>query len=200
MMSDTDETIPEDFEAGAEEAETSAPEGENGAADEAEREPTPEERILELEAQTADLNDKLLRTLAEMDNIRKRSERQVAEARIYAVEKFAGDLLPVSDNLARALEVLDDAAREALSESGRGLLGGVEMTQKELHVVLARHNVTAIDAEAGSAFDPNMHQAVSQIPSDQPSGTIAQPFQPGWKIGERVLRAAIVAVSTGPAN
>ncbi|MEO1102011.1 MAG: nucleotide exchange factor GrpE [Pseudomonadota bacterium] len=199
-MSDTDETIPEEFEAGAEEAEAEEMTADGGEAEDPAREPTPEERIIELEAQTADLNDKLLRTLAEMDNIRKRAERQVAEARIYAVEKFAGDLLPVSDNLARALDVLDDAAREALSEAGLGLLGGVEMTQKELHAVLARHNVTAIDAAAGSAFDPNLHQAVSQIPSDQPSGTIAEPFQSGWKIGDRVLRAAMVAVSTGPAN
>ena len=74
------------------------------------------------------------------------------------------------------------------------------MTQKELHTVLARHGVTAIDAAPGAAFDPNQHQAVSQIPSDQPSGTIAETFQSGWKIGERVLRAAMVAVSAGPAN
>ncbi len=196
-MSDTDETIPEEFEAGAEDADAAEPETEGSTAEEIEREPTPEERIIELEAQAAELNDKLLRTLAEMDNVRKRAERQVADARVYAVEKFAGDLLPVSDNLARALEALDDEAREALSDAGRGLLGGVEMTQKELHAVMARHNVTAIDAAAGSAFDPNLHQAVSQIPSDQPAGTIAEPFQPGWKIGDRVLRAAMVAVSTG---
>ncbi len=176
-------------------AESIAAEAEEAAANP----PTPEERIAELEAETADLKDKLLRTLAESDNIRKRADKQVAEARAYAIEKFAGDLLSVSDNLSRALDAVDEPVKEALSEGGRGLLGGVEMTQKELHAVLARHGVTAVDAAPGAAFDPNLHQAVSQIPSEHPAGAIAQPFQSGWKIGERVLRAAMVAVSTGPA-
>ena len=96
--------------------------------------------------------------------------------------------------------MLPDEDRAALSEAGAGLLGGIEMTQKELHTVMARHGVTAIDAAPGAAFDPNFHQAVSQIPSDQPKDTIAQTFQTGWKIGERTLRAAMVSVSTGPAN
>lgn len=195
MTSETDETMPEDMDAAAE-PETPAEAAESTEAPE----PTPEDRIVELEAEAADLKDKLLRTLAETENIRKRAERQVSEARVYSVEKFAGDLLNVSDNLSRALDALDEDAREALSEAGKALLGGVEMTEKELHAVLARHGVTAIDAAPGAAFDPNLHQAVSQIPSDQPSGAIAMPFQPGWKIGERVLRAAMVAVSTGPAN
>lgn len=161
---------------------------------------TDEQRILALEAEAADLKDKLLRTLAEAENVRKRAERQVSDARTYAIEKFAGDLLPVSDNLARALEALGESARLELSEAGQALVGGVEMTQNELHAALARHGVVAIDAAPGAAFDPNLHQAVSQIPSDQPSGTVAQPFQNGWKIGDRVLRAAMVAVSLGPAN
>ena len=76
----------------------------------------------------------------------------------------------------------------------------MKMTQKELHRVLAKHGVTAVDAAPGASFDPNLHQAVSQIPSDQPSGTIAETFQSGWKIGERVLRAAMVAVSAGKAS
>ena len=143
------------------------------------------------------LKDQVLRAHAEMDNVRKRTAKEVVDARVYAVEKFAGDLLNVSDNLARALGALPDEERDALTEAGKNLLGGIEMTQKELHTVLARHGVTAIDAAPGAAFDPNQHQAVSQIPSDQPSGAIAETFQTGWKIGERVLRAAMVAVSAG---
>ncbi|WP_300380216.1 nucleotide exchange factor GrpE [Henriciella sp.] len=160
----------------------------------------PETRIAELEGEVTALKDQVLRAHAEMENIRKRSAKEVADARVYAVEKFSKDLLSVSDNLLRALSALPDEERSALTEAGQNLLGGIEMTQKELHSVLARHGVTVIDAEPGASFDPNMHQAVSQIPSDQPSGKIAETFQSGWKIGDRVLRAAMVAVSSGPAN
>ncbi|NBC21550.1 MAG: nucleotide exchange factor GrpE [Alphaproteobacteria bacterium] len=190
-------------EAGATDAPADPPEaGEAEAPESVEPpvEPTAEDRIAALEAETAELKDKLLRSLAEVDNVRKRATRETADARAYAIEKFAGDLLSVSDNLSRALDALPDNERHELSEAGRGLLGGIEMTQKELHSVMARHGVTAIDAGPGAAFDPNMHQAVSQVPSDQPSGTIAETYQTGWKIGERVLRAAMVAVSTGPAH
>ncbi len=161
---------------------------------------SPEEQASQLDAEVAMLKDKLLRTLAETDNIRKRAERQVAEARTYAIERFAGDLLSVADNLARALAVLSDVDREGLSEAGKGLLGGIEMTQKELHTALARHGVVPVDAAPGAAFDPNHHQAVTQVPSDQPAGVIAQTFQNGWKINDRVLRAAMVAVSLGKTN
>lgn len=160
----------------------------------------PEIRIAELEGEVTALKDQVLRAHAEMENVRKRSAKEVADARVYAVEKFSKDLLSVSDNLLRALSALPDEERSALTEAGQNLLGGIEMTQKELHSVLARHGVTVIDAEPGASFDPNMHQAVSQIPSDQPSGKIAETFQSGWKIGDRVLRAAMVAVSSGPAN
>ena len=178
-----------------------APEPEAAHTDDAPAaEPTAEERMAALEAETADLKDKLLRSLAEVDNVRKRAAREVVDARAYAIEKFAGDLLSVSDNLARALQALPEDERHQLSEAGKGLLGGIEMTEKELHAVMARHGVTAIDAAPGAAFDPNLHQAVSQVPSDQASGTIAETYQSGWKIGDRVLRAAMVAVSTGPAN
>lgn len=163
-------------------------------------EPDEDTRIAELEGEVAIAKDQLLRTLAEADNVRKRAAREVADARIYAVEKFAKDVLSVSDNLARALAALPDEEREVLTEAGQNLLGGIEMTQKELHAVLSRHGVTAVDAEPGATFDPNHHQAVSQIPSDQPAGTIAETFQSGWKIGDRVLRAAMVAVSAGKAS
>ncbi|MEM1150475.1 MAG: nucleotide exchange factor GrpE [Pseudomonadota bacterium] len=167
---------------------------------EAPTEPTPEEVIAALEAEKAELQDKMLRSIAEVDNIKKRAAREMADARVFAIERFAGDLLSVSDNLTRAMDALDADTRASLSEGGQSLMGGIEMTQKELHTVMARHGVTAIDAAPGATFDPNLHQAVSQIPSEQPKDTIAQTFQSGWKIGERTLRAAMVAVSTGPAN
>lgn len=153
--------------------------------------------VREITAENHDLQEKLLRARAEMENIRKRSEREKVDAKTYAVEKFAADLLSVSDNLARALEALPDAEREQLTEAGKNLLGGIEMVEKELHTVLTRHGVSEISAEAGTAFDPNLHQAVANIPSEHPSGTIASEFQKGWQIGSRTLRAAMVAVSTG---
>lgn len=156
-----------------------------------------EQRFQMLADENAKLKDQVLRAHAEMDNIRKRAERQVADTRVYAVEKFAGDLLPVSDNFARALDALPEGERDGLSDAGKNLLVGVEAIQKELHAALARHGVTAIHAEPGADFDPNLHQAVSQIPSEHPSGKVAATFQTGWKIGNRTLRAAMVAVSAG---
>lgn len=161
---------------------------------------TPDQQILALEIEKQDMHDQLLRAMAEMENLRKRSEREKLDARVYAIEKFAGDLLNVSDNMARALEALPEAEREALTDGGKGLLGGIEMTQKELHTVLTRHGVTLIEAEPGAAFDPNLHQAVANIPSEHANGTIASLFQAGWRIGDRTLRAAMVAVSAGQAN
>jgi molecular chaperone GrpE len=162
--------------------------------------PDAETRIAELEGEVVGLKDQILRTLAEAENVRKRAAREVSDAKIYAVEKFAGDMLSVSDNLSRALGALPDEERAVLTEAGQNLLNGIEMTQKELHAKLARHGVTSVAAEPGEAFDPNLHQAVSQVPSEQPSGTIAETYQTGWRIGERVLRAAMVAVSAGQAN
>lgn len=162
--------------------------------------PRPEEVIARLETEKEELRTQFLRLYADLDNTRKRAEREVSEARVYGIGKFAGDLLNVADNLARALAALPDADRDTLTEAGKNLLGGIEMTQKELHTVFTRHNVLEIDAAPGSIFDPNVHQAVAQIPSPHPVGTIAELFQPGWRIGERTLRAAMVAVSLGQAN
>ena len=172
-----------------------------GADDETEAAPLTEaEQVVALESQLAEARDQSLRMLAETQNIRKRAEKQVIDARAYAIEKFAGDLLSVSDNLARALDAITDEARAALSENGTALLEGIEITQKDLNAVMARNGVTEIEAEPGLVFDPNLHQAVSKIPSNHDEGTIAALFQPGWKIGDRVLRAAMVAVSSGEAD
>ena len=155
------------------------------------------DRLIAMEAEKLEIKDQLLRTLAEMENLRKRTQRQLADERVYAVEKFAGDMLGVADNLSRALTALTAEARAELSDAGKSLLEGIELTEKELIVALSRHGVTAVDSTAGTEFDPNVHQAVAQIPSEQPAGTVAEPFQTGWKLGERTLRAAMVAVSTG---
>lgn len=155
------------------------------------------DRLIAIEAEKLEIKDQLLRTLAEMENLRKRTQRQLADERVYAVEKFAGDMLGAADNLSRALTALTSDARSELSDAGKSLLEGIELTEKELIVALSRHGVTAVDSTPGTEFDPNVHQAVAQIPSDQPEGTVAEPFQTGWKLGERTLRAAMVAVSTG---
>ncbi len=184
-----------DLKAAADDILKSAPKQEDAPEAQADVDP-----VQQLEIEKEELREQLLRTLADLDNTRKRAERQVSDARVYAIEKFAGDLLSVSDNLSRALAALTDEDRAALSEAGRNLFEGIEMTEKELHTALARHGVTVIAALPGDTFDPNLHQAVANIPSDQPNGTIASCFQPGWKIGERPLRAAMVAVSAGAAN
>jgi molecular chaperone GrpE len=153
-----------------------------------------------LEKERDQLKDNLLRALAETDNVRKRANRQIEDARVYAVEKFARDLLNVSDNLARAVDSVPPDSRGIMTDAVKTALEGVELTQKELVTVLARHGVTAIDASPGAAFDPALHQAVTQIPSPHPAGAVAQLFQSGWRIGDRTLRAAMVAVSAGQAS
>lgn len=155
------------------------------------------EQIAALERERNELKDQMLRALAETDNVRKRANRQIAEERTYAVEKFARDLLNVSDSLTRALDALPADVLSGLPEAARTAIEGVALTQKEMVAVLARHGVTAIDASPGSAFDPALHQAVTQIPSEHPPGSVAELFQSGWRIGDRTLRAAMVAVSAG---
>ena len=155
------------------------------------------EQVQALEKERDELKNNMLRALAETDNVRKRANRQIEEARLYAVEKFARDLLNVSDNLSRAVESVPAESRGIMTDAVKTALEGVELTQKELVSVLARHGVTAVDAPPGSAFDPALHQAVTQIPSEHPAGSVAQLFQSGWRIGDRTLRAAMVAVSAG---
>lgn len=155
------------------------------------------EQVQALEKERDELKNNMLRALAETDNVRKRANRQIEEARLYAVEKFARDLLNVSDNLARAVESVPPESRTGLTDAVKTALEGVDLTQKELVSVLARHGVTAVDATPGAAFDPALHQAVTQVPSEHPAGSVAQLFQSGWRIGDRTLRAAMVAVSAG---
>lgn len=145
------------------------------------------------EAELAKARDELLRALAEVENTRRRADRQTADARAYAIDRFATDLLAVADTLSRALSA---APRDDADEGFRNLLTGVELTEKAMLDAFARHGLKRVGAK-GEAFDPKVHQAIAQIPSDQPPNTIAEVMQPGYVLGDRTLRAAMVAVSSG---
>lgn len=155
---------------------------------------TPEERAAQLELELAETKDMMLRALAEQDNIRRRAERAAEDAKAYAIDRFARDLLAVADNLGRALSAVPEDQR-AMAEIAT-LMEGVEMTEKALLETFAKHGVRRV-GDKGDKFDPNIHQAVAQIPSDAPAGAIADVFQPGYVLAERTLRAAMVAISLG---
>lgn len=173
--------------------------GETAAANAEPDEPSPAQRIEVLETEIASMKDRALRAMADADNVKKRAEREVAAARTYGIERFAVDMLSVSDNLGRALQGLDGKTREEMGENAKSMLDGIELTEKELMAVFARHGIKAVPG-TGSKFDPNVHQAVAQIPSDEAKGDVATVMQTGFTLGERTLRAAMVAVSTGPAK
>ena len=165
---------------------------------EAEAGADPATRIGELELELATLKDQALRAMAEAENVKRRSEKEVTAARIFGIERFANDILSVHDNLSRALQTLEGTDKSELGENAKNLVEGIELTEKNLMAVLARHGVTAVPG-IGSKFDPNVHQAVANIPSDEDKGNVATVMQSGFKIGDRTLRAAMVAVSTGKA-
>ena len=153
-------------------------------------------RIEELEMELATLKDQSLRALAEADNVKRRAEKDVTAARVFGIERFANDVLSVHDNLSRALATLDGTDKAELGENAKNLVEGIELTEKNLMTVLERHGVSQVPG-VGMKFDPNVHQAVANIPSDVEKGHIATVMQSGFKIGDRTLRAAMVAVSTG---
>jgi molecular chaperone GrpE len=149
-----------------------------------------------LELEKADLTDRLVRLAAEMDNLRKRTERDVQDARKYAISKFAGDMLVVGDNLKRTLEAVP-AEKKAEDEALKALVEGVEVTGREMERLLEKNGVTRIKA-IGERFDPHRHQAMFEVPdASVPTGTVVQVMQEGYQIGDRVLRAALVGVSKG---
>jgi molecular chaperone GrpE len=149
-----------------------------------------------LARENAEAKDRLLRTLAEMENLRKRTEREVNDSRQYSIASFARDILAVADNMDRALQALDAELRE--NPAAKALLDGVELTERELLKVLEKHGVKKFEPVKGERFDPNLHQAMYEVPDpSQPAGTVAQVIQPGYMIGERMLRPALVAVAKG---
>ncbi|RDE08558.1 nucleotide exchange factor GrpE [Pelagibacterium lacus] len=188
MMSDDNPTPEPNEQVEREAAETvDAPAGD----------PSPEDLIVQLEAEKAELRDQVLRTAAEMDNLRKRTEREIADTRSYAIAGFARDMLVATDNLSRALMVIPAEAREAAEGTLKSLIEGIEMTEREMQRLLQKNGVTPIEAQ-GEKFDPHRHQAMFEVPdASVPDGTVVQVVQAGYAIGERVLRPAMVGVSKG---
>ena len=153
--------------------------------------------IAVLEAEKADLRDKFLRLMADMENLRRRTEREVADARTYAVANFARDMLNVADNVRRAIESVPDEARATAEGAFKGLIEGIDLTERDLLKTLERHGVKKLDPH-GQKFDPNVHQAMFEVPNPEvPSGTVVQVVQSGYVIGDRVLRPALVGVAKG---
>jgi molecular chaperone GrpE len=154
-----------------------------------------EVEIASLKDEVAASKDRLLRLAAEMENLRKRTEREKAEATLYAATNFARDLLTVADNLGRALQALPAEEREHAGEIEKNLIFGVEVTEKELLQVFARHGIKKIET-VGHKFDPNYHQAIYEVPtSEKPPGMVMQEMQAGYQVGDRCLRPAMVGVS-----
>jgi molecular chaperone GrpE len=147
------------------------------------------------EEQLAEAKDRVLRTLAEMENLRNRTAREIEDARKYAVTGFARDLLEVADNLGRALASVPQEAREN-DEAVKNLMLGVEMTQRSLLGALEKHRVRRIEPQKGDRFDPNLHQAMFEVPTDQQApGTVAEVMQAGYVLADRLLRPALVGVA-----
>jgi molecular chaperone GrpE len=148
-------------------------------------------------ALAAELKDRLLRTLAEMENLRKRTEREVTDARLYGVASFARDILGVADNMRRALDAVSPELRASAEPGVKALIDGVELTERELLKALEKNGVRQFSPR-GEKFDPNVHQAMFEVPNPSvPAGSVVEVVAPGYMIGERVLRPAMVGVSKG---
>jgi molecular chaperone GrpE len=185
-MSDFDARKPED---------DVAPQTAETALGDAAPENTLESQYEAKEREAADLKDKLLRVLAEMENLRRRTAREVADARSYGISGFARDILNVADNMRRALDAAPAELRA--SRDAAALLEGVELTERELLKALEKNGVKRFDP-LGEKFDPNLHQAMFEIPDEtKPAGTVAQVVQSGFMIGDRILRPAMVGISKG---
>ncbi|HEY0331591.1 MAG TPA: nucleotide exchange factor GrpE [Rhodopseudomonas sp.] len=153
-----------------------------------------------LAKEAAESRDKMLRTLAEMENLRKRTAREVADARTYGIAAFARDVLDIADNLQRALDAVPADARAAAEPGLKALIEGVELTERSMLNALEKNGVKRFDP-IGEKFDPNFQQAMYEVPdSSVAAGTVVQVVQAGFTLGERVLRPALVAVSKGGAK
>ena len=153
-----------------------------------------------LAKEVAESRDKMLRTLADMENLRKRTAREVADARIYGITGFARDVLDIADNLQRALDAVPAEAKASADPGLKALMEGVELTERSLLNTLEKNGVKKFDP-MGEKFDPNFQQAMYEVPdASVPAGTVVQVVQAGYMIGERVLRPALVAVSKGGAK
>lgn len=163
-----------------------------------------EEGVLEFEdpaeklaAENAELKERALRLMAEMENLRRRTEKEVKDAKAYSVAAFARDMLVVNDNLGRAIQAVPEEARAEADSSLKALIEGVEMVERDMLNQLEKHGVKRINPE-GEKFDPNFHQAMFEVPNPEvPNGTVVQVVQAGYVIADRVLRPAMVGVSKG---
>jgi molecular chaperone GrpE len=159
--------------------------------------PAPDERAEALAAEVAGLKDKLLRTLAEQENLRRRTEREVADSRQYAVTSFAREMLTVADNLRRAIQAVPPEARVG-DAALASLMDGVDATERGLEQTLTKFGVRQISPK-GQKFDPAFHQAMYEVETpDAPPGTVTDVIQAGYVIAERVLRPALVAIAKAP--
>jgi molecular chaperone GrpE len=189
MIDPTSEQTPSD--------ETEFPGAPAGQGGETAGGPDPFAVVESLNAENAALKDKMLRVMADMENLRRRTEREIADSKVYGISNFAREMLNVADNLHRALASVPSEAKAAASEAMKSLFQGVELTEKDLISRLARFNVKPIEPE-GKKFDPNMHEALFEIPDESvAAGTVMQVVEKGYAIGERVLRPAKVGVSRG---
>jgi molecular chaperone GrpE len=151
-------------------------------------------QIAALHEEIADLKDRYLRSVAETENVRRRAERERTDATQFAFARFARDLLNVVDNFSRAFEALKPEVRSTLPPAALPVIDGIEATQRELLAILERHGIKRIQAK-GQRFNPNLHQAIAEVPSNEPAGTVIEVVQDGYTIGERLLRPAMVAVA-----
>jgi len=191
MMND-ETSKPEDSKPAPEAANDTAPEVKAETAEAAAPDP-----IETLKSENAELRDRLLRSAADMENLRKRTEREIGDTRSYAIAGFARDMLTATDSLSRALMMLPHEAREAADATTKSLIEGIEMTEREMQRLLAKHGVKPIEAE-GQKFDPHKHQAMFEVPDPtRPEGTVVQVVQTGFAIGDRVLRPAMVGIAKG---
>lgn len=155
------------------------------------------EALLRLLKENEELKDRALRAAAEMENLRRRTARDVHDARSYAIANFARDMLSVSDDLARALDAIPADVKASGDAGFKALIEGVEITERAMLAALERHGVKRLQPQ-GEKFDPNFHQAMFEVPNpDVPSGTVVQVVQTGYSIGDRVLRPAMVGVAKG---
>ena len=188
-----------DAETSSEAGETQMPEAEtpdiktpdtekDAQAEEAEAAPSLEDRL-------ADTNDQLLRALAELENTRRRADRDRAEALKYGAASFARDMLGVADNLQRALNAVAELDQETLPDAAKSLLEGVAATERDLIASMGRHKVSPV-SPMGEKFDPNMHEAMFEAPgTGQPAGTIIEIIETGYMMDERLLRPAKVGIA-----
>jgi molecular chaperone GrpE len=161
------------------------PEAENGVE---------ESEIDALNKKLTELNDRLLRTLAELENTRRRSREDLEKSNKYAVSKFASDLIPVMENFYLAMSSLPEE-EVAGNEKVKGFYDGIKMTQSELNKAFEKHGIVRI-YPIGEAFNHDLHQAIAQVPSDEKEGTVVQVLQAGYVINDRLLRPALVGVAT----